>query len=54
MTQGFHSFDTPVRIDSFQPHGHLRLVGKSLEIFYPETVERRWSARSRTGTRGGT
>jgi len=37
MTQGFHSFDTPVRIDSFQPHGHFRLVGKTLEIFYPET-----------------
>jgi hypothetical protein len=32
MTQGFHSFDTPVRIDSFQPHGHLRLVAKSLQI----------------------
>ena len=27
MTQGFHSFKTPVRIDSFQPHGHARLVG---------------------------
>ena len=25
MTQGFHSFDHPVRIDSFQPHGHLRM-----------------------------
>ena len=37
MTQGFHSFKTPVRIDSFQPHGHFRLVGKTLEIFYPET-----------------
>jgi mono/diheme cytochrome c family protein len=37
MTQGFHSFKTPVRIDSFQPHGHARLVGKTLEIFYPET-----------------
>jgi mono/diheme cytochrome c family protein len=37
MTQGIHSFDTPVRIDSFQPHGHLRLVGKRLEVFYPET-----------------
>ena len=35
MTQGFHSFDHPVRIDSFQPHGHLRLVAASLEIFYP-------------------
>jgi len=37
MTQGFHSFKTPVRIDSFQPHGHFRLVGKTLEVFYPET-----------------
>ena len=37
MTQGFHSFDHPVRIDSFQPHGHLRLRSASLEIFYPET-----------------
>ncbi len=36
-TQGFHSFDHPVRIDSFQPHGHLRLIGKSLEVFYPQT-----------------
>jgi hypothetical protein len=32
MTQGFHSFNTPVRIDSFQPHGHLRMVAKSLQI----------------------
>ncbi|MQA88751.1 MAG: hypothetical protein GEU90_00755 [Gemmatimonas sp.] len=40
MTQGFHTFDHPVRIDSFQPHGHLRLVAKSLEVFYPETGER--------------
>ena len=32
MTQGFHSFNSPVRIDSFQPHGHLRLVGKSLQV----------------------
>lgn len=40
VTQGFHSFRTPVRIDSFQPHGHLRLRGKSLEIFYPETGQR--------------
>jgi hypothetical protein len=37
MTQGFHSFKTPVRIDSFQPHGHYRLVAKTLEIFYPDT-----------------
>ena len=40
MTQGFHSFDHPVRIDSFQPHGHLRLTGMSLEIFHPETGRR--------------
>jgi len=40
MTQGFHSWDHPVRIDSFQPHGHLRLVGKSLEIFHPSTGKR--------------
>ena len=37
MTQGFHSFDHPVRIDSFQPHGHLRMNAASLEIFYPKT-----------------
>lgn len=37
MTQGFHSFDHPVRVDSFQPHGHLRLRAASLEIFYPAT-----------------
>lgn len=37
MTQGFHSFDHPVRIDSFQPHGHLRMNAASLEIFHPST-----------------
>jgi mono/diheme cytochrome c family protein len=37
MTQGIHSFDHPVRIDSFQPHGHLRMRQASLEIFYPAT-----------------
>ena len=37
MTQGFQTFDHPVRIDSFQPHGHLRLRTASLEILYPET-----------------
>jgi mono/diheme cytochrome c family protein len=37
MTQGFHTFKTPVRIDSFQPHGHFRLVAKTLEIYYPDT-----------------
>jgi hypothetical protein len=37
MTQGFDVFDHPVRIDSWQPHGHLRLRAASLEIYYPET-----------------
>ena len=37
MTQGVPSFETPVRIASFQPHGHFRLVGKTLEIFDPKT-----------------
>jgi len=37
MTQGFHSFDHPIRLDSFQPHGHLRMNAASLEIFYPQT-----------------
>ncbi|HSH76293.1 MAG TPA: hypothetical protein VLA09_11465, partial [Longimicrobiales bacterium] len=37
MASGFLSFDHPVRIDSFQPHGHLRLRSASLEVFYPET-----------------
>ncbi len=37
MAVGYHSFDHPVRIDQFQPHGHLRLRHASLEIFYPET-----------------
>jgi hypothetical protein len=37
MTQGFLTFDHPVRIDSWQPHGHLRLRSAALEILYPET-----------------
>jgi len=37
MTQGFKSFDHPVRIDSWQPHGHLRMNAASIEVFYPET-----------------
>ena len=37
MTQGFKSFDHPVRIDSWQPHGHLRMNAASLEIFNPTT-----------------
>ncbi len=40
MTQGFHAFDHPVRIDSWQPHLHLRGVAMSMEVFYPETGQR--------------
>jgi mono/diheme cytochrome c family protein len=40
MTQGFQAFDHPVRIDSWQPHLHLRGVAMSLEVFYPETGKR--------------
>ncbi|HJN46076.1 MAG: hypothetical protein CL477_18350 [Acidobacteria bacterium] len=40
MIQGFHSFDHPVRIDSFQPHGHLRMRAAALEVYYPETGRR--------------
>jgi mono/diheme cytochrome c family protein len=32
MTQGFHQFNTPVRIDSWQPHGHTRLTAMSMQI----------------------
>jgi len=40
MTQGFHSFDHPVRIDSWQPHLHLRGVAMNIEVFYPDTGRR--------------
>jgi mono/diheme cytochrome c family protein len=40
MTQGFHSFDHPVRIDSWQPHLHLRGVAMSMEVFFPDTGRR--------------
>ncbi|MEX0964452.1 MAG: hypothetical protein WDZ52_10495 [Pseudohongiellaceae bacterium] len=40
MTQGFHSFDHPVRIDSWQPHLHLRGVAMSIEVFDPQTGQR--------------
>jgi hypothetical protein len=30
-------WDHPVRIDSWQPHGHLRLVGAKLEVLDPTT-----------------
>jgi mono/diheme cytochrome c family protein len=40
MTQGFHSFDHPVRLDSWQPHLHLRGVAMSMELFDPATGRR--------------
>ncbi|HSH75902.1 MAG TPA: hypothetical protein VLA09_09495 [Longimicrobiales bacterium] len=35
MTQGFYRWDHPVRIDSFQPHGHVHLHAMSLQAIYP-------------------
>jgi hypothetical protein len=40
MTQGFHSFDHPVRVDSWQPHLHLRGVAMTMEVFDPNTGRR--------------
>lgn len=40
MTQGFRSWDHPVRIDSWQPHMHLRGVAMSMEVLDPETGRR--------------
>ena len=37
MTEGMTVWDHPVRIDSWQPHGHLRLVGAKLEVLDPKT-----------------
>ncbi len=37
MTEGYTVWDYPVRIDSWQPHGHLRLVGAKLEVLDPNT-----------------
>ena len=36
MTQGFHRWNHPVRIDSFQPHGHVHLHAMSMEAIYPD------------------
>jgi len=36
MTQGFYRWDHPVRIDSFQPHGHVHLHGMSIQAVYPD------------------
>jgi hypothetical protein len=37
MTEGITRLGYPVRIDSWQPHGHLRLVGAKLEVLDPTT-----------------
>ena len=52
MTQGFHSFDHPVRIDSWQPHMHLRGVAMSLEMFNPETGRREILSQASNWTAG--
>ena len=50
MTRGIHQWDTPVRLDSWQPHGHTRMVAMSMEILrangQTETVSMvsNWSA----------
>ena len=36
MTQGFHRWDHPVRLDSFQPHGHVHLHAMSIQVVYPD------------------
>ncbi|MGD8288986.1 MAG: hypothetical protein PVI31_10215, partial [Gemmatimonadota bacterium] len=50
MTRGIHQWNTPVRIDSWQPHGHTRLVAMSMEILRengriePVSMVSNWSA----------
>ena len=39
MTQGFHRWDHPVRLDSFQPHGHVHLHAMSMRAIYPDGRE---------------
>ena len=36
MTQGFHRWNHPVRIDSYQPHGHVHLHAMSVQAVYPD------------------
>ena len=36
MTQGFYRWDHPVRLDSFQPHGHVHLHGMSIQAVLPD------------------
>jgi mono/diheme cytochrome c family protein len=50
MTRGIHQWDTPVRIDSWQPHGHTRLVAMRIEVLRengriePVSMVSNWSA----------
>ena len=50
MTRGFHQWDTPVRLDSWQPHGHTRLVAMRVEVLRangriePVSMVSNWSA----------
>jgi mono/diheme cytochrome c family protein len=50
MTRGIHQWDTPVRLDSWQPHGHTRLVAMRMEILRengrvePVSMVSNWSA----------
>ena len=39
MTQGFQRWDHPVRLDSFQPHGHVHLHAMSIRAIYPDGDE---------------
>lgn len=36
MTQGFHRWDHPVRIDQYQAHGHVHLNAMSMQAIYPD------------------
>jgi len=50
MTRGIHQWDSPVRIDSWQPHGHTRMVAMRMEILRangriePVSMVSNWSA----------
>jgi mono/diheme cytochrome c family protein len=50
MTRGIHQWNTPVRLDSWQPHGHTRLVAMRMEILRangriePVSMVSNWSA----------
>jgi len=50
MTRGIHQWNSPVRLDSWQPHGHTRLVAMRMEILRangriePVSMVSNWSA----------